>query len=127
MTNRGTNGEWTAEGTNNTATVVNDNENSVYGYADAYKSFATFSNGGALKATLDLKGGKRAYTTDAVEFSFSGTGFDIISECGTATGLIIAAVSKNGKPFKVYIVDTYFSGDNGIGGNPPHYHGRQHP
>ena len=119
MTNRGTNGEWTAEGTNNTATVVNDNENSVYGYADAYKSFATFSNGGALKATLDLKGGKRAYTTDAVEFSFSGTGFDIISECGTATGLIIAAVSKNGKPFKVYIVDTYFSGDNGIGGNPP--------
>ena len=118
MTNRGTNGEWTAEGTNNTATVVNDNENSVYGYADAYKGFATYSNGGALKATLDLNGGKRAYTTDAVEFSFSGTGFDIISECGTDTGLIIAAVSKDGNPFKVYIVDTYFCGDNSIGGNP---------
>ena len=85
MTNGGTHGEWTAEGTNNTATVVNDNENSVYGYADAYKGFADYSNGGALKATLDLKGGKRAYTTDAVEFSFSGTGFDIISECGTDT------------------------------------------
>lgn len=86
MTNRGgTTGEWIPEGTNNTATVVNDNENSVYGYADAYKGFAYYSNGGALKATLDLKGGKRAYTTDAVEFSFSGTGFDIISECGTDT------------------------------------------
>lgn len=120
MTNRGgTTGEWKAEGTNNTATVVKDNENSVYGYADAYKGFATYSNGGALKATLDLNGGKRAYTTDAVEFSFSGTGFDIISECGTDTGLIIAAVSKDGNPFKVYIVDTYFCGDNGIGGNPP--------
>lgn len=119
MTNVGTTGEWTAEGTNNTTTVVNDNENSVYGYADAYKGFATYSNGGALKATLDLKGGKRAYTTDAVEFSFSGTGFDIISECGTNTGLIIAAISKDGSPFKVYIVDTYFCGDNGIGGNPP--------
>ena len=120
MTNRGgTTGEWKAEGTNNTATVVNDNENSVYGYADAYKGFAYYSNGGALKATLDLKGGKRAYTTDAVEFSFNGTGFDLISECGADTGLIIAAVSKNGKPFKVYIVDTYFCGDNGIGGNPP--------
>ena len=120
MTNRGgTTGEWKAEGTNNTATVVNDNENSVYGYADAYKDFATYSNGGALKATLDLNGGKRAYTTDAVEFSFSGTGFDIISECGTNTGLIIAAISKDGSPFKVYIVDTYFCGDNGIGGNPP--------
>lgn len=119
MTNGGTNGEWIAKGENNTATVVKDNENSVYGYADAYKDFAYYSNGGALKATLDLKGGKRAYTTDAVEFSFSGTGFDIISECGADTGLIIAAVSKNGKPFKVYIVDTYFCGDNGIGGNPP--------
>lgn len=119
MTNGGTHGEWRAEGTNNTTTVVNDNENSVYGYADAYKCFATYSNDGALKATLDLKGGKRAYTTDAVEFSFSGTGFDIISECGTNTGLIIAAISKDGSPFKVYIVDTYFRGDNGIGGNPP--------
>lgn len=118
MTNGGTHGEWIAEGTNNTATVVRDNENSVYGYADAYKGFAYYSNGGALKATLDLKGGKRAYTTDAVEFSFSGTGFDIISECGTDTGLIIAAVSKDGNPFKVYIVDTYFCGDNSIGGNP---------
>ena len=119
MTNGGTHGEWTPEGTNNTATVVKDNENSVYGYADAYKDFADYSNGGALKATLNLNGGKRAYTTDAVEFSFSGTGFDIISECGTNTGLIIAAVSKDGNPFKVYIVDTYFRGDNGIGGNPP--------
>ncbi len=114
----GTHGEWIPEGENNTATVVKDNENSVYGYADAYKGFADYSNGGALKATLDLKGGKRAYTTDAVEFSFSGTGFDIISECDTDTGLIIAAVSKDGKPFKVYIVDTYFCGDNSIGGNP---------
>lgn len=118
MTNEGTHGEWTAEGRNNTATVVKDNENSVYGYADAYKDFDAYSNGGALKATLNLNGGKRAYTTDAVEFSFSGTGFDIISECGTDTGLIIAAVSKDGSPFKVYIVDTYFCGDNSIGGNP---------
>lgn len=118
MTIRGTNGEWTAEGTNNTATVVNDNENSVYGYADAYKDFATFSNGGALKATLNLNNSRRVYTTDAVTFDFNGTGFDLISECGTDTGLIIAAVSKDDKPFKVYIVDTYFYGDNSIGGNP---------
>lgn len=118
MTNGGTHGEWIPEGENNTATVVKDNENSVYGYADAYKGFATFSNGGALKATLDLEGDKRAYTTDAVEFSFSGTGFDIISECGTDTGLLLVALSKGGNPFKVYIVDTYFCGDNSIGGNP---------
>lgn len=118
MTNGGTHGEWIAEGTNNTATVVKDNENSVYGYADAYKGFAYYSNGGALKATLNLQGGKRAYTTDAVEFSFSGTGFDIISECGTDTGLLLVALSKGNKPFKVYIVDTYFCGDNSIGGNP---------
>lgn len=118
MTNGGTSNEWKAEGTNSTTTVVKDNENSVYGYADAYKDFADYSNGGALKATLDLKGGKRAYTTDAVEFSFNGTGFDIISECGTNTGLLLVALSKGGNPFKVYIVDTYFCGDNSIGGNP---------
>lgn len=114
MTIDGTNGEWIPEGTNNTATVVTDNENSVYGYADAYKGFYAYSNGGALKATLNLNGGKRAYTTDAVEFSFSGTGFDIISECGTDTGLLLVALSKEDKPFKVYIVDTYFCGDNSI-------------
>lgn len=119
MTNNRTSGDWTAEGENNTATVVTDNENSVYGYADAYKVFDAYSNGGALKATLNLNGDKRAYTDDAVEFSFSGTGFDIISECGTNTGLLLVALSKEGKPFKVYIVDTYFCGDNGIGGNPP--------
>lgn len=120
MTNRGgTTGEWKAEGANNTATVVKDNENSVYGYADAYKGFAYYSNGGALKATLNLNDSRRVYTTDAVTFDFNGTGFDLISECGTDTGLIIAAVSKDDKPFKVYIVDTYFCGDNGIGGNPP--------
>lgn len=119
MTNGGTHGEWIAKGTNNTATVVNDNENSVYGYADAYNGFAYYSNGGALKATLNLQGGKRAYTTDAVEFSFNGTGFDIISECGTNTGLLLVALSKGGNPFKVYIVDTYFCGDNSIGDNPP--------
>lgn len=118
MTISGTTGEWKAEGTNNTATVVNDNENSVYGYADAYKGFVDYSNGGALKATLNLNGSKRAYTTDAVEFSFSGTGFDIISECGTDTGLLLVALSKDDNPFKVYIVDTYFCGDNSIAGNP---------
>lgn len=125
MTNGGTSNEWKAEGTNSTTTVVKDNENSVYGYADAYKGFDAFSNGGALKATLNLNDSRRVYTTDAVTFDFNGTGFDLISECGCDTGLIIAAVSKNGKPFKVYIVDTYFCGDNSIGGNP--YHGPRHP
>lgn len=119
MTNGGTHGEWTAAGTNNTATVVNDNENSVYGYADAYKGFDAFSNGGALKATLNLNDSRRVYTTDAVTFDFNGTGFDLISECGADTGLLLVALSKGGNPFKVYIVDTYFCGDNSIGGNPP--------
>lgn len=112
MVNSGERNEWTTDGANNAETVVEDNEKSAYGYADAYKNFARFSNGGALKATLSLNGSRQAYTTDAVTFDFNGTGFDLISECGTDTGLILAAVSKNGSPFKVYIVDTYFSGDN---------------
>lgn len=112
MVNSGERNEWATAGENNAETVVADNETSAYGYADAYKGFETFSNGGALKATLNLNGSRQAYTTDAVTFDFNGTGFDLISECGTDTGLILAAVSKEDKPFKVYIVDTYFSGDN---------------
>lgn len=114
MVNSGERKEWTTDGANIAETVVADNETSAYGYADAYKNFADFSNGGALKATLNLNGSRQAYTTDAVTFDFNGTGFDLISECGTDTGLILAAVSKDGNPFKVYIVDTYFSGDNGV-------------
>lgn len=111
MGNNGTNGNWMQEGAN-ADTVVNDNATTVYGYAEAYESFNELSNGGALKATLNLNGDRRVSTSDAVTFTFTGTGFDLISECGTDTGMLVAGVKEEtGKAVKAFVVDTYFCGD----------------
>lgn len=118
MDNNGTNGNWMLEG-GNSGTVVNDNETTVYGYAETYESFNSLSNVGALKATLNLNGGRRVSTNDAVTFTFTGTGFDLISACGTDTGMLVAGVQRNnedGTPtaVKAFVVDTYFCGDGEI-------------
>lgn len=115
MDNNGTNGNWVTEGTNSDTTVT-DNEETVYGYADAYESFNELSNGGALKATLNLDGNRRVSTSDAVTYTFTGTGFDLISECGTDTGMLVAGVknAETGKAVKAFVVDTYFCGDGDI-------------
>ena len=115
MDNNGTNGNWMLE-VGNSGTVVNDNETTVYGYAEMYESFNSLSNGGALKATLNLNGGRRVSTSDAVTFTFTGTGFDLISECGTDTGMLVAGVQRNNEDgtttaVKAFVVDTYFCGD----------------
>ena len=115
MANDGTNSNWMLEGTK-ADTVVTDNEDSVYGYADVYEDFNELSNGGALKATLNLNGGRRVSTSDAVTFTFTGTGFDLISECGTDTGMLVAGVQRNNEDgtttaVKAFVVDTYFCGD----------------
>lgn len=115
MTNNGTNGNWATEGTNADTTTVTDNEDSVYGYTDVYEGFNELSNGGALKATLNLDGNRRVSTSDAVTFTFTGTGFDLISECGTNTGMLVAGIKdKSGNAVKAFIVDTYFCGDDEI-------------
>lgn len=115
MANDVTNSNWATEGTN-ADTTVTDNEKTVYGYAGAYESFNELSNGGALKATLNLNGSRRASTSDAVTFTFTGTGFDLISECGTDTGMLVAGVknAETGTAVKAFVVDTYFCGDGEI-------------
>ena len=122
MDNKGKNGNWMPEGANS-VTVVNDNETTVYGYAKAYESFNNLSNGGALKATLNLNGDRRVSTSDAVTFTFTGTGFDLISECGTDTGMLVAGVQRNKEDgtttaVKAFVVDTYFCGDGEIISGP---------
>lgn len=122
----GTNDNWKTDGTA-ASPVVDDNEKlvtdengkevlknqSVYGYASEYDKFDGYSNGAALKANLTLPDGQIGVSTkDAVTFSFTGTGFDLISECGTDTGILIAQVTntKTNKT-KIFMVDTYFCGD----------------
>lgn len=79
----------------------------AYGYTEAYADDTEFSGGSALQATLTVD-----ESTDAATFNFTGTGFDLISECGTNTGMLLVGVKDaNGKAVKVYMVDTYFCGD----------------
>ncbi len=79
----------------------------AYGYTDAYADDTKFSGGSALCAKLTEK-----QVTGTATFTFTGTGFDLISECGTDTGMLVVGVKNaSGKAVKAYVVDTYFCGD----------------
>lgn len=107
--------DWTKTGTagaSKQATEVLGKEG-IHGYDKSYDTGSKFSNGSAYQAQLTLARGKDfVKTQDKATFTFTGTGFDLISECGTDTG-IVSVVVKNtdGKTVKSYMVDTYFTGD----------------
>ena len=94
-------------------------EENLHGYDNVYKENTGFSGGTAYKATITTDPDKVltwANKDNPLTFEFTGTGFDIISECGTNTGLILANLYKveGGKETlkKGFLVDTYFTGDN---------------
>ena len=107
--------DWTKTGTagaSKQATEVLGKEG-IHGYDKSYDTGYKFSNGSAYQAQLKLEKGKDfVKTQDKATFTFTGTGFDLISECGTDTG-IVSVVVKNtaGETVKSYMVDTYFTGD----------------
>lgn len=107
--------DWTKTGTAGASKQATEvlGEEGIHGYDASYKNDSQFSNGSAYQAQLTLKKGKDfVKTQDKATFTFTGTGFDLISECGTDTG-IVSVVVKNtdGKTVKSYMVDTYFTGD----------------
>lgn len=90
----------------------------VYGYDDIYSEDTGFSGDSYYKATLTATD-MQAATDTALSFTFTGTGFDLISECGPQTGCILVRLSTlndNGTKtlIKGYFVDTYFVGDGTI-------------
>lgn len=111
----GDNSDWKATGKaeNETQKTEKLGEEGIHGYDKSYDTGFKFSNGSAYQAQLKLaKGQDFVKTQDKATFTFTGTGFDLISECGTDTG-IVSVVVKNtdGKTVKSYMVDTYFTGD----------------
>ena len=108
---------WTEEGT-----AVDEKqsvENILYGYDSTYEPVSgnapeNYSNGNEKSVTVS----KDAYEADAY-FTFTGTGFDIFSECGKNSGVIVAevypCVSKDNisgcKAVKVILMDTYLNSD----------------
>ena len=100
-----------------TAALDADN---VYGYDSAYSELSTYSNGAAKKVTVSKDNAGRA------EFTFYGTGFDVISMTSSTTGTILVkvyAVDDAGTKTeeKSLIVDTYYgmNADGTINKNNP--------
>lgn len=80
--------------------------NHIYGYDAVNKGMSTYSLGSAKVATVTGNDGAQA------QFTFWGTGFDIISMTNNTTGAILVDVEKkvDGKwtTFDNYVVDTYY-------------------
>ena len=108
-------GNWTAEGTTDTTAAQSEDRpgttsvttidaNNVYGMDGAYKNYTTYSLGSAHKATVT------AGNPVTAEFSFTGTGFDVISLTDNTSGFITVKVTdKDGNAEKNLIVNNYFA------------------
>ncbi|MBQ8752428.1 MAG: RICIN domain-containing protein, partial [Clostridia bacterium] len=62
--------------------------NNIYGYDGSYDTMSAYSNGSAKKVTVDAN----SYAT--AEFSFWGTGFDVISMTSSQTGVLVVQVKQ---------------------------------
>ena len=96
-----------AEDRPGTSSVLAD-ANNVYGYDAAYANFTQFSLGSAMKVTVNAATGT-PNTAPTANFTFTGTGFDIISLTDNQSGTITVAV-KNTETGSVknYSVNNYF-------------------
>lgn len=106
--------DWTTTGTAGTSKQAKEvlGKESIHGYDESYDTDSEFSNGSAYRAQLTIPSGKDFKETDKTTFTFTGTGFDLISECGKNTGMLLAVVKNaDGNAVTSYLVDTYFTGD----------------
>ena len=78
--------------------------NNIYGYDSVNKAMSTYSMGSAMKAGVDYD------NYGSAEFTFYGTGFDVISMTSNTTGMIFVDVYQNGAKVedKSFTVDTYY-------------------
>lgn len=79
----------------------------LYGNDTHYENDATYSNGTAKYVEV----GEDTATSPSAEFTFTGTGFDVISVTSGETGTIkvnVYDVNQGNKKVKGYIIDTYY-------------------
>lgn len=106
--------DWTKTGTAGASKQAKEvlGKEGIHGYDKSYDTDSKFSNGSAYQAQLTIPSGKDFKETDKTTFTFTGTGFDLISECGKNTGMLLAVVKNaDGNAVTSYLVDTYFTGD----------------
>ena len=109
--------KWTADGK-----AVNDSPNQalealgektnhkVYGYDPAYDKCTMFSMGSAQKVTVTSDMAKDGVVWPTAQFTFKGTGFDIISLTDNTSGAIFVDVynTNTGNKEKSVFVDNYY-------------------
>ena len=79
----------------------------LYGKDTHYENDATYSNGTAWYVEV----GEDTKTSPSAEFTFTGTGFDVISVTSGETGTIkvnVYDLNQGNKKVKGYIIDTYY-------------------
>lgn len=82
----------------------------VYGYTSAYAN-CTGANGQYTASVA------KNNSTDDLKFTFTGTGFDLIAQCGASTGTLMVRVDDENENYvKSYLVDTSFN-DSNVGNN----------
>lgn len=102
--------------TNQALEALGQADHNPYGYDPAYDSCTMFSMGSARKVTVtsdmatNWNNNTSAWPT--AQFTFKGTGFDIISLTDNTSGAIFVDVYKGkeatGNRFKSYMVDNYY-------------------
>ena len=81
----------------------------VYGYDPAYDKCTMFSMGSARKVTVTNDMAKDGVVWPTAQFTFKGTGFDIISLTDNTSGAIFVDVTgKSTNKTKTYVVNNYY-------------------
>ena len=111
--------KWGIEGTSteanaNQALEALGNKTYVYGYDPKYDSCTMFSMGSAHKVTVTSDMATTGVVWPTAQFTFKGTGFDIISLTDNTSGAIYVSVypgdKAEGTP-KKYVVNNYYGYD----------------
>lgn len=109
-------GVWYIDGQEKSATQALEalgNKTNVYGYDPAYDKCTMFSMGSARKVTVTsdmVTNWTDTSTWPTAQFTFKGTGFDIISLTDNTSGAIFVDVvnKETGKKEKSVFVDNYY-------------------
>lgn len=109
--------KWGNEGTSTEANATQALEalgtkENVYGYDPAYKNSTMFSMGSAQKVTVTSDMAKDGVVWPTAQFTFKGTGFDIISLTDNTSGAIfVDVVGKTKGITQKLVVNNYYGYD----------------
>lgn len=108
-------GVWYIDGQEKSATQALEalgNKTNVYGYDPAYDKCTMFSMGSARKVTVTNDMATTGVVWPTAQFTFKGTGFDIISLTDNTSGAIFVDVykgnSNSGEKEKGHVVNNYY-------------------